>query len=168
MKQTEKGYRQMTTEAPLVATIDTNHIVALFKPDEADLHQTASAGIKTLINFQNSGEKSGLSLEEERSIAERLGLNYLHYPVIAKSLDEESVDEFRRFLDDLPQPVFLHCASGKRAGAMTLMALAADKGWDGDTALQTGKDHGLDLTNEEIGQFVKSYADNKANVQKTL
>lgn len=77
----------MTTEAPLVATIDTNHIVALFKPDEADLHQTASAGIKTLMNFQNSEEKSGLSLEEERSIAEHLGHNYLHYPVIAKSLD---------------------------------------------------------------------------------
>ena len=72
------------------------------------------------------------------------------------------MDEFRRALDDLPQPVFLHCASGKRAGAMTLMALAADKGWDGDTALQEGKARGIDLTEDGIGQFIKSYADSKA------
>ena len=42
------------------------------------------------------------------------------------------------------------------------MALAADKGWDGDTALQEGKARGIDLTEEKIGQFVKSYADEKA------
>ena len=45
---------------------------------------------------------------------------------------------------------------------MTLMALAADKGWDGDKALQEGKARGIDLTEEKIGQFVKSYADSKA------
>ena len=45
---------------------------------------------------------------------------------------------------------------------MTLMALAADKGWDGDTALQEGKSRGIDLTEEKIGQLVKSYADRKA------
>ncbi len=45
---------------------------------------------------------------------------------------------------------------------MTLMALAADTGWGDDTALQEGKARGIDLTEEEIGGFVKSYADEKA------
>ncbi len=45
---------------------------------------------------------------------------------------------------------------------MTLMALAADKGWYCNMALQEGKAHGIDLTEEKIGLFVKSYADEKA------
>ena len=144
-----------------IATIDSNHIVALFNPDEAALRKAATSGMRSLVNFRTSGEK-GLSLEEERRIADAAGLNYLHVPVSGDSLDAVQVDEFRRALDDLPQPVFLHCASGKRAAAMTLMALAADKGWDGDAALAEGRRRGIDLSEESIGQFVKSYADRKS------
>ena len=46
---------------------------------------------------------------------------------------------------------------------MTLMALAADNGWDGEAALAEGKARGLDPGEEQIGQFVNSYADGKAN-----
>ncbi len=154
----------MTDDPQKIATIDSNHTVALFSPEPEALQQAASRGMKSVVNFRASGEKGGLSPEEEHQQAERLGLNYLHHPVTSDSLDTALVDDFRRSLDDLPQPVFLHCASGKRAGAMTLMALAADKGWDGDTALQEGKARGIDLTEEKIGQFVKSYADEKAGV----
>ncbi len=144
-----------------IATIDSNHIVALFTPDESDLRRAASAGMKSLVNFREASEK-GLSPSDEQRIAEAAGLNYLHCPVASDSLSTELVDDFRRSLDDLPQPVFLHCASGKRAGAMTLMALAADKGWDGDTALAEGRQRGIDLSQEKIGQFVKDYANAKA------
>ncbi|MBY6055437.1 beta-lactamase hydrolase domain-containing protein [Leisingera daeponensis] len=153
----------MTDDAQKIATIDPNHTVALFMPETETLRQVASAGAKSLVNFRDDGEKGGMAPEEERQQAERLGLNYLHHPVTADSLDAALVDDFRRSLDDLPQPVFLHCASGRRAGAMTLMALATVKGWDGETALQEGKARGIDLTEEKIGQFVKSYADEKAN-----
>lgn len=150
-------------EKQKIAAITPSHTVALFMPDAGTLEQAVSAGAKTVVNFRAEGEKGGLSPEEERQQADQLGLNYLHYPITSDSLDAALVDDFRRSLDDLPQPVFLHCASGKRAGAMTLMALAADKGWDGQTALQEGKARGIDLTEEKIGQFVKSYADDKAN-----
>ncbi|MFU8863616.1 MAG: beta-lactamase hydrolase domain-containing protein [Rhodobacterales bacterium] len=152
----------MTDETHKIATIDPNHTVALFTPEPEALQQATSGGVKSVVNFRALGEKGGLSPEEEQHHAERLGLNYLHHPVTADDLDVAFVDDFRRSLDNLPQPVFLHCASGRRAGAMTLMALATDKGWDGDTALQEGKARGVDLTEEKIGQFVKSYADEKA------
>ena len=144
-----------------IATIDETHIVALFNPDEAAIRRAAAAGMRTLVNFCGAGEK-GLSPAEEERVAEDAGMNYLNVPVAADRLDDAQVDEFRRSLDDLPEPVFLHCASGKRAGAMTLMALAADKGWDGDTALEEGRKRGLDLSAETIGRFVKDYADRKA------
>ncbi len=154
----------MTDENRKIATLDPAHSVALFTPDQAALHQAAAAGIKTVVNFRTAGEKGGLSPEEERSAADRLGLNYLHHPVTAEDLTEERVYDFRAKLDDLPGPVFLHCASGTRAAAMTLMALAADKGWTGETALQEGKARGIDLSEEKIGAFVKRYADRLAGV----
>ncbi|MFW8595547.1 beta-lactamase hydrolase domain-containing protein [Cribrihabitans neustonicus] len=144
-----------------IATIGSNHIVALFAPGEDALRKAASSGMASLVDFRTEGEK-GLSFEKERQVAETLGVNYFHFPVAAEALSDELVDEFRRSLDDLPQPVFLHCASGRRAGAMTLMALAADKGWDGDTAIAEGRKRGIDLGEEAIGQFVKKYADRKS------
>lgn len=153
----------MTDDSQKIAPLDPAHNVALFTPDAKALEQAAAAGVRTVVNFRAENETGGLKPEAERLVAEKLGLNYLHHPVTPESLNGETVDNFRRAMDDLPQPVFLHCASGKRAGAMTLMALAADKGWDGETALAEGKARGLDLTEEKIGQFVKSYADGKAN-----
>ena len=147
-----------------IVTIDSNHIVALFTPDEAALRQAASAGMMSVVNFRAAGENGGLSIPDERRVAEKAGLNYLHHPVTATELDDDHVDNFRRSLDDLPQPVFLHCASGKRAGAMALMAIAAENGWDGATALAKGRDRGFDLSEDEIGTFVKAYADRKAGL----
>ncbi len=147
-----------------IITIDSNHVVALFAPDEAALRKAASSGVRSVVNFRTSDEKTHLSLHDERRVAEAAGLNYLHHPVSADALDDALVDDFRRSLDDLPQPVLLHCASGKRAGAMALMTLAAENGLDGDAALDLGRARGLDLSQEKIGQFVKDYADRKANV----
>ena len=147
-----------------IITIDSNHIVALFNPDEAALRKAASAGVRSVVNFRTSDERGGLSLSDERRAAEAAGLNYLHHPVSADALDDQLVDDFRRSLDDLPQPVLLHCGSGKRAGALTLMTMAAERGLDGNAAIEMGRERGLDLSQEKIGQFVKDYADRKANV----
>ena len=144
-----------------IATIDSNHIVALFNPDEAALRQAASAGIRSVVNFR-AADETGLSPADERRVVEAAGLTYLHKPVATKSLSADEVDDFRRSLDDLPQPVLLHCAAGKRAGAMALMAVAADRGIGGDEALEIGRKAGVDLTAEDIGQFVKRYLDHKA------
>lgn len=147
-----------------IITIDSNHIVTLFAPDEAALRKAASSGIRSIVNFRTSDEKGGLSLPDERRVAEAAGLNYLHHLVTVDTLDDELVDDFRRSLIDLPQPVLFHCASGKRAGAMTLMALAADRGLDGEATIDMGRQRGLDLSQEKIGQFVTDYADRKSNV----
>lgn len=143
-------------------TIDSQHSVARFAPDEAGLRQAAEQGFRSVVNFRTADEKQEVTPDEERRIAEEAGLAYLHHPVSPEALDDALVDEFRRSLGDLPQPVLLHCASGKRAGAMTLMALAAEKGLDGDAAIEKGRESGLDLSQEQIGQFVRTYADRKS------
>nr|WP_255455620.1 sulfur transferase domain-containing protein [Salipiger sp. PrR007] len=126
------------------------------------MRNVATEGMMTVVNFRKADEIGGMALPEEHRVAEAVGLNYLHHPVSVEELDEEGVDNFRRSIDDLPQPVFLHCSSGARAGALALMALAAENGWDGVTALQYGGDRGLDLSKEKIADFVQAYADRKS------
>jgi len=46
---------------------------------------------------------------------------------------------------------------------MTLWHWRQIKGCDGQTALQESEARGIDLMEEKIGQFVRSYADDKAN-----
>ena len=89
-------------------------------------------------------------------------MTYLHHPVAPDALDAELVDDFVSKLESLPRPVLFHCASGKRAGAMVLMALAAEKGLSGEAAINKGKQAGVDLSEEKIGDFVRNYADRKA------
>lgn len=145
-----------------VVEIDSNHSIARFAPDEAALRKAAEEGFRSVVNFRTTDEKQEVAPDEERRIAEEAGLTYLHHPVSPDALDDKLVDDFRRSLDDLPQPVLLHCASGKRAGAMTLMALAAEQGLDGEAAIAKGRAAEVDLTQEKIGQFVKDYADRKS------
>lgn len=145
-----------------VIEIDSNHSVARFAPDAATLRQAAERGFQSVVNFRTAEEKQEITPEEERRIAEEAGLKYLHHPVSPEALDDKLVDDFRRKLADLPGPVLVHCASGKRAGAMTLMALAAEEGLNGEAAIEKGRASGLDLSQEQIGQFVKGYADRKS------
>ncbi|MEQ3624203.1 MAG: sulfur transferase domain-containing protein [Celeribacter sp.] len=142
--------------------IDSDHTVARFAPDADTLQDAARQGYRSIVNFKTDVEKQDVTPAEEKRLAEDAGLAYLHHPVAPEALDGELVDAFRRKLADLPRPVLLHCASGKRAGAMTLMAIGATRGLDGDETLELGKQQGLDLTDEQIGQFVKSYANGKA------
>ncbi|WP_341212844.1 sulfur transferase domain-containing protein [uncultured Limimaricola sp.] len=142
-----------------IVPIDSNHTVARFAPDEASLKQAAEEGFRSVVNFRTSEEEQEVTPDEERRLVREAGLTYLHHPVAPDALDDALVDDFRRKLADLPKPVLLHCASGKRASAMALMALAAQEGLDGDAVIEKGRESGFDLSQEQIGQFVKDYAD---------
>ena len=141
--------------------LDAMHSVARFAPDEAALRHAAELGFRSVVNFRTRDEQQAIAPDTERRIAQEAGLTYLHHPVAPDALDDALVDDFRRKLSDLPQPVLHHCASGMRAGAMTLMALAAEQGLEGEAAIARGRERGLDLSQEKIGQFVKDYADRK-------
>ncbi|EDZ66682.1 hypothetical protein NOC27_9 [Nitrosococcus oceani AFC27] len=69
------------------------------------------------------------------------------------------MDQFRERLEDVPKPVFVHCASGKRAGAFTMMATAVEQGMNGETALQKAREMGFECDVPQLEQFVKTYID---------
>lgn len=92
------------------------------------------------------------------AFAEEAGLTYLHYPVAGDKLSEDLVDDFRQKVETLPAPVLVHCASGKRSGAMVMMHLGADQGMTGDEAIEKAGAMGLEC-GPELEHFVRGYVD---------
>ncbi len=137
-------------------------VVARFAPEADDFRVIAAEGFKSVVNFRTEAENPPLPPAQEAQAAQDAGLTYLHHPVAAEGLSAEVVDEFRAKLDQLPRPVLLHCASGKRAGAMGLMQMAAAEGLPGGAALEKGRAKGLDLPEPGIGAFVRGYLDGGA------
>lgn len=59
----------------------------------------------------------------------------MHLPTPPDRMDEAALDHFRLTVKNLPGPVFVHCASGKRSGTFAIAHTAVDSGQSGDAAL---------------------------------
>ncbi len=94
------------------------------------------------------------------------GMEYSHIPVSLDAMNETQVDNFRGQLTKLPAPIFVHCASGKRAGAFAMMHAALEQGFSGEQALQTAEQMGFECDQPRLKQFVKNYIDESTSRQK--
>lgn len=130
------------------------------QPSEQELRELERQGFKSVVNFRTEGEdEQPLSPQAEGDKVSAAGMDYLHVPVSTEAMGPELVDQFREKLPDLPKPVFAHCKSGKRAGAMVIMKIAVDQGMTGEQALQKAKEMGFECDQPELERFVRSYVD---------
>ena len=130
------------------------------QPSEGDIQKLGSQGFKSIVNFRTEGEEEqSLSPEAEGEKVQAAGMEYLHIPVSMKAMGPELVDQFREKLPELPKPVFAHCKTGKRAGAMVMMNMAVEKGMTGEQALQQAKEMGFECDQPQLEQFVRQYVD---------
>lgn len=137
--------------------IDDRFTVARFAPDADKLRQAAQEGFRSVVNMQTEGERKGIGPQAEARAAEKAGLTYLHHPVDGEKLSDEVVDGFRRKAAELPAPVLVHCASGKRSGAMVMMHLAAEQDMSGEQAIEKAEQMGFECDTPELEEFVKGY-----------
>ncbi|MGN6545468.1 MAG: beta-lactamase hydrolase domain-containing protein [Aureliella sp.] len=138
------------------------------QPTEEQLQDLAGQGFKSVVNFRTEGEEDQpLSPADEEAKAKKLGLEYLHVPVSMKSMSPQCVDQFRQQYPDLPKPVFAHCKSGKRAGAMVMMHLASAQGMSGQQTLQQAEQMGFKCDQPELKQFVEQYVDSHAEGRRS-
>lgn len=133
--------------------------VAKFAPGRGDLEQAAREGFRSIVNMREADEKHTLEPEEEERAAVEAGLSYLHHPVSGDDLSDELVDDFRRKISELPAPALVHCASGKRSGAMVMMHIAAERGMSGEEVIRQAESMGFECDTPELEQFVKSYVE---------
>jgi len=126
------------------------------------LKQLAGEGFKTIVNLQTDGEANQLlSPEAEGRKVRDLGMQYVHFPVSMVTMSSEKADEFRQRLTKWPPPVFVHCSSGKHAGAFVMMDKAVKQGWTGDDTLAKAARLGFECDVAEIKAFVKYYVNSR-------
>jgi uncharacterized protein (TIGR01244 family) len=130
------------------------------QPSEDELRTLSQQHFKSVVNFRTAGEEDQpLSPRTEGEKVEAAGMKYLHIPVSMEAMGPELVDQFREKFADLPKPVFAHCKSGKRAGAMVMMNVAVEQGMTGDQTLQKAKEMGFECDVPQLEQFVRQYVD---------
>jgi uncharacterized protein (TIGR01244 family) len=142
-----------------VVKIDDRFTVAKFAPNPDALKDAAEEGFKSVVNMRTANEKQDMTPEEERAHTESAGRTYLHRPVCGEKLSEEVVDGFREKANVLPGPMLVHCASGKRSGAMVMMHRSAEQGMTGDEVIEKAKHMGFECDTPELERLVRSYVD---------
>jgi len=113
-------------------------------------------GFASVINLRQADEP-GVDIAGSRAAAERAGLRYVHIPVRGSAPETASVDAFLAAVQDRSnQPMYIHCASANRVGAMWLIKRVVVDGWDVQRA--TDEATTIGLTSAPLRQFAIDYA----------
>jgi uncharacterized protein (TIGR01244 family) len=112
-------------------------------------------GFKAVINLRQPSEQ-GANIEQNAAKAKELGLNYISLPLNGQSPDPKVVDEFLAAVANKSnQPVFIHCGSASRVGAVWLVKRVLQDGWTVEKATEEARMIGL--RSEALEKFALSY-----------
>jgi protein tyrosine phosphatase (PTP) superfamily phosphohydrolase (DUF442 family) len=100
-------------------------------------------GFKAVINLRMATER-GANIEENRARADALGLKYLHIPFNGSAPENKTFDDFLSAVADTSnQPVYIHCGSANRVGAVWLTKRVLQDGWTIEKATEEARLIGL-------------------------
>ena len=112
-------------------------------------------GFKTVINLREASE-AGANIEENAARAKALGLNYLHIPFNGQAPETKTIDAFLAAVSNKAnQPVYIHCGSANRVGAVWLVKRVLQDGWEVPKATEEAKMIGL--RSAPLEQFALKY-----------
>lgn len=115
----------------------------------------ARDGFKSVINLRLASEANA-NIDLNAAHAKSLGLNYIHIPFNGQQPDPKVVDQFLAAVSNKAnQPVFIHCGSASRVGAVWLVKRVLQDGWPVDKATEEAKLIGL--RSEPLEKFALSY-----------
>jgi uncharacterized protein (TIGR01244 family) len=114
-------------------------------------------GFKSVINFRLA-EEPGANIEESKAMAAKVGLNYIHLPL--RTPTPEIADAFLKAVaDPANQPVYIHCGSANRVGAMWFIKRVKLDGWDTGRAMKEAE--AIGLRSENLKAFALEYVGSK-------
>jgi protein tyrosine phosphatase (PTP) superfamily phosphohydrolase (DUF442 family) len=105
------------------------------QPSEEELESVATEGYEVVINLALADASYSL-LDEEVSVL-KLGMEYVHIPVIWKNPIASNLDSFFESMRDYQgKKRFIHCAANKRVSSFIALHRIIRKGWDYDDAMR--------------------------------
>jgi uncharacterized protein (TIGR01244 family) len=112
-------------------------------------------GFAAVINLRRADEP-GANIQESKVAAERAGLKYIHIPFDAQAPSPDVADAFLAAVKDPSNaPVYIHCRSAGRVGAVWLIKRVLVDGWDVERATAEAKRIGL--RSPQLEQFARDY-----------
>ena len=124
------------------------------QPKIEHLEMLKKSGIRAIINLRLPSEHRA---EEEKAMAEQLGLRYINIPVAFGDPKEEQATEFLRITDDPEnRPAFIHCAAAIRVGAFWMIRRVLRDGWSVEKAQEEATTIGL-RESPHLVEFARTY-----------
>jgi uncharacterized protein (TIGR01244 family) len=110
-------------------------------------------GFAAVVNFRMPDEP-GANIDEAKAAAAKAGLKYIHLPHQTPT-PEIAAAFLKAVADPANLPVYIHCASANRVGAMWFIKRVKLDGWDTDRAMKEAESIGLRAPN--LKQFALDY-----------
>lgn len=137
-------------------------------PGEEDLPEIAAAGFRSVVDLRVAGEAAqALPPAAEARAVEARGLRYANLPVPTGRLDEAALDRFQALFEELPKPIFVHCASGKRAGTFALAQAGSAAGLSGNQVVERIAEAGAAYGSDDMRETVRRWVDRRRRSEGT-
>jgi protein tyrosine phosphatase (PTP) superfamily phosphohydrolase (DUF442 family) len=103
------------------------------QPTEAQFSLVKGAGYTTVINLAPKSHENALGNEDE--ILERMGIRYIHLPVVFTNPTREDFDRFVDAFESCDDDrIWVHCAANMRVSAFFFKYRTERLGWSSDEA----------------------------------
>ena len=134
--------------------IDATVACAGATPPEA-MAALKQLGFVSVINFRTAGERDA-QVEAGKAAAEAAGMKYFHMPF--RTPTPEIAERFLEVVADTAnQPVYIHCGSANRVGAMWYIKRVKQDGWD--TARAMTEAEAIGLSSAGLKEFATEYVE---------
>ena len=129
-----------------------------------ELRRIARSGVQTLVSLLEPEEADWLGLGEEGPLAEKLGMNFLSYPIQDVSVPA-SVAAFRKFVSGLAnrlrggERIAMHCRGSIGRSPLTAACTLIHLGWnvkDALAAIEVARGYPIPDTREQL-QWILNY-----------
>ncbi len=129
-----------------------------------ELRRLERSGVQTLVSLLEPEEADWLGLGEEGPLAERLGMNFLSYPIQDVSVPASEA-AFRKFVSGLAdrlrggERIAMHCRGSIGRSPLTAACTLIHLGWNvGDalTAIEAARGYPIPDTREQL-QWILNY-----------
>ncbi|MFH7029474.1 MAG: beta-lactamase hydrolase domain-containing protein [Heteroscytonema crispum UTEX LB 1556] len=130
----------------------SDNLSAAGQVTKEELQQAADEGFKSVLNLR-SPDEPGFLVDEQQQ-AEAAGLEYANIPLRPSEANQELTQAAIQQIENLPQPVLIHCAAGGRAGGIALIAAAVHEGLTYEEITQKAKEVGISLDQPHLKQFL--------------
>jgi uncharacterized protein (TIGR01244 family) len=121
----------------------------------AAMAELKKQGFTSVINLRVATE-DGANVDAGRAAAQTAGLKYIHLPFEVARPDPNLVENFLAAVADTSnQPVYIHCGSANRVGAVWMIKRVLQDGWDINKAREEAE--AIGLTNPKLKDFAADY-----------